>query len=110
MPGGGAVLIGDAVGMVDANGSAGLYYAMAQSAGWVEMLSNSMKAGKSDLWTENQIKQYYKTQASWDFYRYIKGSFDLISIFERIIFRTFGTEKKLNAVWPLISFLLKTAS
>ena len=109
MPGGGAVLIGDAVGMVDANGSAGLYYAMAHASGWVEMLSGAMKDGSS-LWSDENISRYYDEQSGWDFYSYIKGSFKLISIFERIMFRTFGTGKKLNFAWPLIGAVLKSAS
>lgn len=104
MPGGRAVLLGDAVGMVDANGSAGLYYAMAHASSWVKMLDDKSP------WADGKIKEYYSTQSSWDFYRYIRSSFKLISIFERLMFRNFGTEKKLNRVWPLIAGILKSAS
>jgi flavin-dependent dehydrogenase len=108
---GGAVLIGDSIGFVDANGSAGLYYAMAQAEAWTEMLSELLKSPTTtDLWSEDIIHEYYKRQSSWDFYRYIKKSFGTISIFERLLFKTFGTVKKLNAVWSFIVFLLKRAS
>ncbi|MDC7227846.1 MAG: FAD-dependent monooxygenase [Spirochaetales bacterium] len=109
MPGGGAVLIGDAVGMVDANGSAGLYYAMSQAVGWSEMLSEAMNTN-SEIWSRENCEDYLSRQSKWKFYRYIKRSFKLISFFERIMFRTFGTDKKLNFIWPLISAILKSAS
>ncbi len=109
MGNGGAVLLGDAVGMVDANGSAGIYYAMAQSAGWVKMLAERM-SGTNVIWTAELSAGYLKQQNSWKFYRYIKNSFKLITVFERLMFRTFGTTAKLNSVWRFIGFLLKAAS
>lgn len=109
MPGGGAVLIGDSVGLVDANGSAGLYYAMAQAEAWTVMLANQMKT-EEDIWSDRKISGYYIAQSSWDFYKYIKSSFGTISIFERLLFKTFGSGKKLNKAWPFITFLLQKAS
>jgi len=106
---GGAVLIGDSIGLVDANGSAGLYYAMAHGNHWAEMLSVRMKSGKA-LWSPEAIKNYYRSQNQWDFYRYIKGSFRTIAIFETLIFKLFGTEKKLNRIWGFIQLILQKAS
>ena len=109
MSGGKAVLIGDAVGLVDANGSSGMYYAMAHAAEWVKLLSEALQAGR-DLSSADTINHFYREQNSWDFYRYIRKSFSLISVFEKLIFRTLGKEKRLNFFWPLIGAMLKAAS
>jgi len=111
MKGGGAVLLGDAMGLVDANGSAGLCYAMAQAEAWAGMIADKLTAGSEDeLWSAANITEFYRKQVKWDFYKYITKSFGAITIFERLLFRTFGTVKKLNAAWGFIIFLLRRAS
>ncbi|MBI9105741.1 MAG: FAD-dependent oxidoreductase [Spirochaetales bacterium] len=111
MGSGGAVLAGDSTGLVDANGSAGLCYALAQAEAWANMLSKKMSAPDAgDLWSGDNIREYYKQQSGWDFYRYIRKSFGTISIFERLLFKTFGSVKKINRAWPFIVFLLRRAS
>ncbi|WP_371804587.1 FAD-binding protein [Candidatus Lokiarchaeum ossiferum] len=117
---GGAVLVGDSAGFVDANGSSGLYYGMKMAAEWVGILSvpiNQVQETDSnfsqkinDIWKNANREEYENNFRKTDVYKHIKTSYKLIGLSETLIFRWIKTAKGLNNIWGLFSFMIKSAS
>jgi flavin-dependent dehydrogenase len=105
---GGLILIGDAAGFVDPNGSAGLYYSMKAAEEWVKILDPHLKHGTewSAEFSQHIEKEFRKTKVC----KHISKSYGLIGFSEAFIFRVLGTEKAINRFWWLISFMIKSAS
>jgi flavin-dependent dehydrogenase len=105
---GGVILIGDAAGFVDANGSSGLYYGMKMAAEWVNILDPFLK--KNNVWntvTSNNLEKQFRATK---IYKHIKKSYRLIGISEALLFRLLGTGKSINRFWWLFSIMIKSAS
>ena len=117
---GGAILIGDSAGFVDANGSSGLYYGMKMAAEWVSILSvpinhvqdlNCSFGHKIEkIWGNANKVHYEKKFRKTEVYKHIKTSYKLIGLSETLIFRWIKTAKGLNNIWGLFSFMIKSAS
>ena len=117
---GGAVLVGDSAGFVDANGSSGLYYGMKMAAEWVKILSFPIKQVhrlESDftqkivqIWGNKKGNMYEKNFRKTAVYKHIKTSYKLIGLSETLIFRWIKTAKGFNRIWGLFSFMIKSAS
>ena len=106
---GGAILIGDSAGFIDANGSSGLYFGMKMAQVWVDLISESLINNQFE-WTEQNrdylTKQFKKSKI----YKTINSSYKLIGIFEWMIFKKLRTGKRINRFWKLIMWLLQIAS
>jgi len=105
---GGVIIIGDAAGFVDANGSSGLYYGMKAAAEWVDILDPFLK--KNGVWngviSSSLEKQFRNTEIC----KHIKKSYGLIGVSEAFLFRLLGTGKAVNRFWWLFSIMIKSAS
>ncbi|MBN2155504.1 MAG: FAD-dependent oxidoreductase [Candidatus Lokiarchaeota archaeon] len=105
---GGVVIIGDAAGFVDANGSSGLYYGMKMAEEWVNILDIFLK--KNGVWnvvaSRNLENQFRNTKI----FKHIKKSYSLIGISEAFLFRLLATGKAINRWWWLFSIMIKSAS
>ncbi len=117
---GGALLIGDSAGFVDANGSSGLYYGMQMAADWVSILEPIMKEIASSslefeekinkIWTPEHIRDFDKQFRKSKNYKHIKQSYGLIGLSENLIFKILRKSKALNRFWWLFSLMIKSAS
>ena len=106
---GGAILIGDSAGFVDANGSSGLYFGMKMAEVWVNLLSEMFVENQLEWTLQNRkylTKQFKKSKV----YKTIKTSYKLIGLFEWLIFKKLRTGKRINRFWKGIIWLLKVAS
>lgn len=117
---GGAILIGDSAGFVDANGSSGLYYGMKMASEWMSILMPVLEKLKSlhqdfsdlvaNIWTSQQTALFNSQFLHTPVYKHIKKSYKLIGLSETIIFRWFKTWKSFNRFWWLFAFMIKSAS
>ena len=105
---GGVIIVGDAAGFVDANGSSGLYFGMKAAAEWIDILEPFIS--NNGVWnavTSSELeKQFRKTKIC----KHIKKSYGLIGISEALLFRILGTGKSMNRFWWLFSIMIKSAS
>ena len=106
---GGAILIGDSAGFVDANGSSGLYFGMKMAQVWVDLISESLIDNQFD-WSEENRKYLSKQFKDLKIYKTIKGSYKLIGLFEWMMFKKLRTGKRINRFWKIIIWLLQIAS
>ena len=106
---GGAILIGDSAGFVDANGSSGLYFGMKMAQVWVDLISESLISNQFD-WSKENRKILSKQFKDSKIYKTINSSYKLIGIFEWMIFKKLRTGKRINRFWKLIMWLLQVAS
>ncbi len=106
---GGAILIGDSAGFIDANGSSGLYFGMKMAQVWVNLISESLIDNEFD-WSEENRKYLSKQFKNSKIYKNIKSSYKLIGLFEWMIFKKLRTGKRINRFWKLIMWLLQVAS
>jgi len=106
---GGAILIGDSAGFIDANGSSGLYFGMKMAQVWVDLISQSLIDNQYDWSSENRkylTKQFKKSKI----YKTVNTSYKLIGIFEWLIFKKLRTGNRINRFWKFIMWLLQVAS
>ena len=106
---GGAILIGDSAGFIDANGSSGLYFGMKMAQVWVNLISDLLVNDQFE-WTAQNRKYLTKQFKKSKIYKTIKGSYKLIGLFEWMIFKKMRTAKRINRFWKLIIGLLQIAS
>ncbi len=105
---GGAIIIGDAAGFVDANGSSGLYYGMKAAAEWVDILDPFLK--ENGVWNQVTSEKLEKQFRNTKICKHIKKSYGLIGVSEAFLFRLLGTGKAVNRFWWLFSIMIKSAS
>ena len=105
---GGAIIIGDAAGFVDANGSSGLYYGMKAAAEWIDILEPFLKENK--VWNNVTSSELEKKFRNTKICKHIKKSYGLIGVSEAFLFRLLGTGKAVNRFWWLFSIMIKSAS
>jgi flavin-dependent dehydrogenase len=115
----GIVLIGESAGFVDPFGSSGLYFSMAMANFWVKMLSKkllNLTGGTTEiskhineLWSSENVKEFNEKFETFETYKHIKDSYNLIGAFEYKIFRRLRTAERINKKWDYISSLLKQA-
>ncbi len=105
---GGVIIVGDAAGFVDANGSSGLYYGMKAAAEWVEILDLFLKT--NGVWNSVVSSELETTFRKTKICKHIKKSYGLIGISEAFLFRILGTGKSINRFWWLFSIMIKSAS
>ncbi len=106
---GGAILVGDSAGFVDANGSSGLYFGMKMAQVWVDLISESLIDNQFD-WSEENRKILSKQFKTSKIYKTINSSYKLIGLFEWMIFKKLRTGQRINRFWKLIMWLLQVAS
>jgi flavin-dependent dehydrogenase len=106
---GGAILIGDSAGFVDANGSSGLYFGMKMAQVWVDLISELLINNEIE-WSEENRKYLTKQFKESKIYKTINSSYKLIGLFEWMIFKKLRTGKRINRFWKLIMWLLQVAS
>ncbi|MHA1512074.1 MAG: NAD(P)/FAD-dependent oxidoreductase, partial [Promethearchaeota archaeon] len=106
---GGAILVGDSAGFVDANGSSGLYFGMKMAQVWVDLISESLIDNQFD-WSEENRKILSKQFKDSKIYKTINSSYKLIGLFEWMIFKKLRTGQRINRFWKLIMWLLQVAS
>ncbi len=106
---GGAILIGDSAGFIDANGSSGLYFGIKMAQIWVDLISESLIDNEFDWSLENRTyltKQFKDSKI----YKTINSSYKLIGLFEWMIFKKLRKGNRINRFWKLIIWLLQVAS
>jgi flavin-dependent dehydrogenase len=106
---GGLIFSGDVIGFSEANGSSGLYFGMAQADFWVRTIMGKQK-GESDFWCNDFVNTLMKEYKKWDVYKYIKKSYKDIILAEKLMFKTFGSDKLLNRWWSAFMALLQMIS
>jgi flavin-dependent dehydrogenase len=106
---GGAILIGDSAGFVDANGSSGLYFGMKMAHVWVNLIAELLVDNHLE-WTEYTRTQLTKQFKKSKVYKTIQSSYKLIGLFEWMIFKKLRTGKRINRFWKVIVWLLQIAS
>jgi len=106
---GGAILVGDSAGFVDANGSSGLYFGMKMAQVWVDLISESLIDNQFD-WSKENRKFLTKQFKNSKIYKTINSSYKLIGLFEWMIFKKLRTGQRINRFWKLIMWLLQVAS
>ncbi|MHA1476294.1 MAG: NAD(P)/FAD-dependent oxidoreductase [Promethearchaeota archaeon] len=106
---GGAILVGDSAGFVDANGSSGLYFGMKMAQVWVNLISESLIDNQFE-WTVENRKYLTKQFKNSKIYKTINSSYKLIGLFEWMIFKKLRTGQRINRFWKLIMWLLQVAS
>jgi flavin-dependent dehydrogenase len=105
---GGAIIVGDAAGFVDANGSSGLYYGMKAAAEWIDILEPFIS--KNRVWNAVTSSELEKAFRNTKICKHIKKSYGLIGISEAFLFRLLGSGKAVNRFWWLFSLMIKSAS
>lgn len=106
---GGAILVGDSAGFIDANGSSGLYFGMKMAQVWVDLISELLINNQFD-WTMQNRKYLTKQFKKSKIYKTINSSYKLIGLFEWMIFKKLRTGKRINKFWKGIMWLLQVAS
>jgi len=106
---GGAILVGDSAGFVDANGSSGLYFGMKMAQVWSDIVSESLVDNQFD-WSKENRKFLTKQFKNSKIYKTINSSYKLIGLFEWMIFKKLRTGQRINRFWKLIMWLLQVAS
>ncbi len=106
---GGLIFMGDTIGFSEANGSSGLYFGMAQADFWIREILKKQQTDK-DFWQSSFKKEVLKNYRKWDVYRYIKKSYKDIIMAEKMMFKVFGTEKRLNRSWKVLMTFLQMKS
>ena len=106
---GGAILVGDSAGFIDANGSSGLYFGMKMAQVWVDLISELLINNQFD-WTMQNRKYLTKQFKKSKIYKTINSSYKLIGLFEWMIFKKLRTGQRINRFWKLIMWLLQVAS
>lgn len=113
---GGLILLGDTVGFSEANGSSGLFFGMAQAYFWVNLIldkkegdkvkknsvKNHISNGDADIWSADSVQLWMNEYREWDIYKYVRKSYHDITLAERIMFKTLGTDKRLNRMWGIM--------
>jgi digeranylgeranylglycerophospholipid reductase len=106
---GGLIFLGDTMGFSEANGSSGLYFSMAQGDFWVRRIWENSKPG-TEIWSTDFIQTSLMEYRKWDVYKYIKKSYKDLVLAEKLMFKVFGTDKRLNRWWKPLMGLLQMKS
>ena len=82
---------------------------MAQADFWVRLIMGKQKV-ESDFWCNDFVNTAMKEYRKWDVYKYIKKSYKDIIFAEKLMFKTFGSDKLLNRWWGVFMKMLQMMS